>query len=74
MASLVLLVSSFLRPQNPTVALTKLPPSSLASSCAAAISSTARKTPANDTTGKYLAEIEAEDVQEPKFCLDLAWP
>ncbi|OAY61152.1 hypothetical protein MANES_01G167500v8 [Manihot esculenta] len=78
MASLLLLLSALVRPKNPNLAFSTaavLPSSSLASSCAGAISSSHYKKPLGMTDAKkYQSETLAEDVQEPKFCIDLSWP
>ncbi|OAY57812.1 hypothetical protein MANES_02G126400v8 [Manihot esculenta] len=75
MASLLLLLSALVRPKNPNLAFSTAASSSLASSCAGAFSSSHSKRPVltNDTK-KYESEILAEDLQEPKFSIDLSWP
>ncbi|CAK7337871.1 unnamed protein product [Dovyalis caffra] len=75
MASLVLLLSQLVRPQNTNMAfVSSLPSSSFTTSCVAAVtSSTARKLLPKDSN-KYESEIE-DQIQEPRFCVDqLAWP
>ena len=75
MASLVLLLSQLVRPQNTNRAfVSTLASSSFTTSCAAAMSSTANQKPLPKDSNKYESGIE-DQVQEPRFCVDqLAWP
>ncbi|KAB5556615.1 hypothetical protein DKX38_007524 [Salix brachista] len=76
MASLVLLLSQLVRPQNTNLAfVSTLASSSLTTSCAAAMSSTSNQKPLPKESNKYDSSGIEDQVQEPRFCVDqLAWP
>ncbi|KAJ6682465.1 hypothetical protein OIU85_019159 [Salix viminalis] len=76
MASLVLLLSQLVRPQNTNLAfVSTLASSSFTTSCAAAMSSTSNQKPLPKESNKYDSSGIEDQVQEPRFCVDqLAWP
>ncbi|KAG5245338.1 hypothetical protein IMY05_005G0076000 [Salix suchowensis] len=76
MASLVLLLSQLVRPQNTNLAfVSTLASSSFTTSCATAMSSTSNQKTLPKESNKYDSTGIEDQVQEPRFCVDqLAWP